>query len=83
MAELVFTCRVESAGTAENRETLINLTDTGGEFSSRWFTALDSVKREMLATALAAIGTGFTVTVVLFDKTDEYTPIMRLYLRTT
>ncbi len=58
-----FVCIVEQAGVATsgamtpNPGVALLLTDTGGAFQSTWFYAANSGKKEMLAVALAAIGT--------------------------
>jgi hypothetical protein len=54
----------------------------GGAFGAqdgRWFKAADVVKKEMLATALAAMSTGRHVS-ALVTSTVEYSTINRLYI---
>ena len=74
-----FTCNVVSAGPDENGNVLVKLTDSGGAFVARWFDAVAVSKREMLATALAAMTSGFKV-IALLVSTDEYSQINRLYI---
>ena len=74
-----FTCRVQLAGPAEDGKIYIHLKDELGAFES-WFFAYDSIKQEMLATALTAISTGFPVSAAL-TSSDEYSQIERLYIK--
>ena len=76
-----FLCTVDRVGPAEDGVVYIWLTDRGGSFS-HWFVVLDAIKREMLATALAAISTGYRVEVFL-ASTDPYGQINHLYLHRT
>lgn len=73
-------CRVVAAGAAENEKIYVKLDSHDDEFTDhRWFTADPTMKREMLATALAAINGDKNVWVELVD-TEEYSRVMRLYL---
>lgn len=73
-----FTCRVQRVGPAENGNIYINLKDESGAFD-HWFFANEAIKKEMLATALTAISTGFLVAVAL-ESTDAYAQINRFYI---
>jgi hypothetical protein len=84
-----YTCDVNLAGPAANStETanpviFINLTDTGGAFANYWFFADNVAKREMLATALAALSTNFRVSALLDPpnaNNSPYTQCYRFYL---
>jgi hypothetical protein len=65
-----YTCSVLKAGpSAEGTETAspviyIMLTDQAGSFANCWFYAANSAKSEMLTAALAAIGSGASVSVL-------------------
>jgi len=75
-----FTCEVVRTGPAEDGTVFIMLRDLGGAFGPGWYPAVDAMKREMLATALAAISTGFHVDVSL-SSTDEYAGrVNRMYV---
>ncbi len=80
-----YTCRVHRAGPAETGQIYIMLSHLNPlglpepVFPGRWFEAFDDVKREMLATALAALPLGLTVTAALEDSV-EYSKIQRLYV---
>ena len=47
----------------------------------RWYIAQETCKREMLATALAAMSAGLVVDAVL-EKIEDQAPIYRVYLTT-
>ncbi len=76
-----FDCFVNLTGPAEDGTIFIHLRETGGKFD-RWYSATAGMKKEMLATALAALTSGKPVTVDL-TTTDEYGVVNRLYVRTT
>ncbi len=67
MASFFGKCKVETAGAADNGIIGIQLTSleiaSGVGFNTHWFTAAESVKREQLAVALAALTTGKRVMV--------------------
>jgi hypothetical protein len=73
-----FTCDVMWTGPIENGEVYILLREVGGQFE-RWYSPVSQVRKEMLATALTAITTGFRVSAAL-STTDEYGTIERLYV---
>jgi hypothetical protein len=75
-----FLCNVVSAGPDETGSVNVRLTDSGGTFNTRWFGAVATAKREMLATALVAMTSGFRVDALLVS-TDEYSQLDRLYIR--
>jgi len=75
-----FACLVQETGPAEDGEIYVRLRAVSGEFDNRWFKAYPSLKREMLATALTGISTGFNVNVELVSI-DEYAVIERLFVR--
>ena len=72
-------CDVRRTGAAENCVVYVMLRDTGGAFLGRWFKAVDQMKREILATALAAMSTGRPVD-ALVPSTVEYSDLNRLYI---
>jgi hypothetical protein len=77
-----FNCQVVQAGSADDGKMYIGLQDTANPPSWtpwRWYFAIDVVKNEMLATALAAISTGCRVSVDLVDIV-QYSQINRLYI---
>jgi hypothetical protein len=87
-----YVCDVNLAGpAADSSETpnpviFLNLTDVGGAFTRYWFFADNVAKREMLATALAAISTNFRVSAALDPpnaNNNPYTQCYRLYLNKT
>lgn len=55
-----YLCAVLQAGADENQSINICLMPAGTD-TPRWFAAVDAMKREMLATALAAITSGYNV----------------------
>lgn len=73
-----FDCEVQKAGPAEDGTIFIWLRHTGGAFNC-WFSATPTMKREMLATALAALS-GRKVVNVYLTSTDEYSVINRMYV---
>jgi hypothetical protein len=73
-----FACNVTMTGPAETGEIYIRLREVGGQFE-KWFSAVGQERKEMLATALTAISTGYRVTAAL-STTDEYGTINRLYV---
>lgn len=77
-----FQCQVIRAGPADDGKIYIALQDTATPpnwTGSLWYYAIDLMKNEMLATALAAMSTGYTVNVDLTD-TVQYSQINRFYL---
>jgi hypothetical protein len=74
-----FTCDVTWAGPIENGQIWIRLREVGGQFE-RWYSPVSIVQKEMLATALTAMTTGFRVDAALTTK-DEWGPIERLYIK--
>ena len=74
------TCEVLRTGPAENGKIYIALSDVNGSFGFRWFEAIDIWAKEMLATALTALTTGFHVTALLDEGAPEYSVISRLYV---
>lgn len=74
-----FACEVGSAGPADNGNIYILLRDVGGAFPFQWYVAVSNERKEMLATALAAITSGFRASVYLVSK-DAYSQINCLYI---
>lgn len=74
-----FTCEVGAAGPAEDGTIYVLLKDVGGAFPYQWYYAIVNERKEMLATALAAITSGIKVTVYLVSK-DPYSQINRMYI---
>ena len=75
-----YNCDVVRAGPGGDDTIAIMLRDKAGAFPSRWFVALPAQRKEMLATALTAITTGFSVRASL-NAIDENTVINRLYVQ--
>jgi hypothetical protein len=84
-----YTCQVTEAGpAADGTETTppviyIELTDQAGSFSAQWFYAAENARDEILAVALSAISTGFSVEAAAVAPNPggtPYTEISRLYL---
>lgn len=76
-----FMCDVIRAGPDQNGAVNIMLTDkaTPPVFAVTWFQALDAVKQQMLAVALAAISTGIQVNVNLVSA-DAGSTILTFYI---
>jgi hypothetical protein len=73
-----FTCDVTMAGPTEDGSIWIRLREVGGQWE-RWYSPVSIVRKEMFATALTAITTGFRVWAAL-STTDEWGPIERMYI---
>lgn len=71
-------CTVNRAGPAENGVIYIHLRAADGSFNN-WFQAFPGMKKEMLATALAAMNTSSSVQVHL-EATTAYSQVNRLYV---
>jgi hypothetical protein len=80
MAAQFVICQVSQTGPSENGEVYVNLTEKGGAFQNRWFIATPSKRREILATALAAITTGFNVNVGLDSPAADSSQIHDMYI---
>lgn len=74
-------CRVNRAGPAAGGTIFIHLREKDGEFNV-WFKAEPGFKKEMLATALAAMNMGTNV-IVNLDSTEAYSQINRLYVKSS
>jgi len=74
-----FDCIVNLTGPAEDGTVFIHLRERAGQFD-RWYSATQSMKKEMLATALVALSSNKPVSANL-NTTDEYGVINRLYVR--
>ena len=76
-----YTCTVNMAGPGWGTHCYIKLSDTAATpaFENRWFVALDSQKKEMLAVALTAMTNGLNV-LVYVDSPDIYSIIRAMYL---
>ena len=76
-----YTCTVNMAGAGWGTHCYIKLSDTAATpaFENRWFVALDSQKKEMLATALTAMTNGMQVWVNL-SSSRAYSIIRAMYL---
>ena len=72
-------CDVNRAGPAENGIIYIHLRHKDGTFN-HWFEANSNMKKEMLATALAAMNMGARVQARITD-TAAYSEIQRLYVK--
>jgi hypothetical protein len=75
-----YSCTVNRAGPADDGNIYIMLSDRAGAFGGRWFVALPSQQKPMLATALTAMTTNFAVDAALADPPNEFTEIQRLYV---
>ena len=76
-----YTCTVNMAGAGWGTHCYIKLSDTAAtpDFENKWFVALDSQEKEMLATALTAMTNGLNV-LVYVDSPDIYSIIRAMYL---
>jgi len=76
-----YTCTVKMAGAGWGTHCYIKLSDTAAtpDFENKWFVALDSQKKEMLAVALTAMTNGLNV-LVYVDSPDIYSIIRAMYL---
>lgn len=74
-----YACKVNRTGPAEDGTVFIHLRENSGKFDS-WYSATPNMKREMLATALAALTSNKPVDVYL-TTTAQYGVINRLYVR--
>lgn len=76
-----YICKVNMAGPGWGNRCFIKLSDTAASpaFKKTWFVALDSQKKEMLATALTAMDNNCNV-VVYIGSTSEYSIIYAMYL---
>lgn len=72
-------CKVNRAGPAENGVIYIHLREKDGAFNF-WFQAVPGMKKEMLATALAALNMQTNV-VANLEATTAYSQINRLYVK--
>lgn len=70
-------CKVTGAGPKQDA-VLIRITDSGGRFADRWFTARPPAKKEMLATALSAMINGYTCWMEAVSDQEE-SEIDRIY----
>jgi hypothetical protein len=76
-----YNCDVIAAGpAADDLKVHIRLRDKAGAFDSTWFEANPAQQKEMLATALTAITTRFSVSAVL-DATTEGSQLIKLYVQ--
>jgi len=71
---------ITKAGPAENGVIYIALRPSDGSWH-RWFEANSSIEKELLATALTAVGTGKKAQVAV-TGTTQYSTINRLYVYT-
>ena len=76
-----YTCTVNMAGPGWGTHCYIKLSDTAAtpDFENRWFVALDSQKKEMLAVALTAMTNNMNV-LVCVSSPNEYSIIRAMYL---
>ena len=76
-----YTCTVNMAGAGWGTNCYIKLSDTAATpaFENRWFVALSSQKKEMLATALTAMTNNMNVWVHI-DSPNAYSIIRAMYL---
>lgn len=74
-----FNCQVTQTGPAEDGSVYVGLWDDKGSFKDRWFKATDKIEKEILATALTAMSTGFKVA-ALVEAPAQYSELKRLYL---
>jgi hypothetical protein len=82
MSVTIETCRVKRAGPSGDGKIYIELADVNdAKFNgARFFCAMPGREREMLATALAAITSGYNVWVEL-DSNVEYSNVTKIYLK--
>jgi hypothetical protein len=75
-----FDCEVIRVGPAEDGKIYIGLRPLAGQWPGwRWYSAVSTQRKEMLATALTAITNELHVTVAL-STTDAYGTINRCYV---
>jgi hypothetical protein len=81
MAAGWFTCTVTRAGPAEDGTVFVALTDVSAsnQFTNQWFKAVDSVKSQILETALVVVANNKRAQCSLSDTT-EYSTINRFYI---
>lgn len=73
-------CEVTATGPREDGAVFIGLKAIDGSLDGgRWFKAFPGMQKEMLATALCAMGTGMLVRAGLSDLTES-SVIERLYI---
>jgi len=83
MVQWFFNCTVTLTGlSVDHNRTVVGLTDVGGTFVNRQFIAADSVRKELLATALTALSTGHRVQAALDDGAAEFGTLYALYVTT-
>lgn len=75
-----YQCEVGMTGPAEDGTVYINLKDKGNAFGPRWFKASPDIRKDLLATALTAVSTGYVVETLL-DSPADYSVIHRMYVR--
>jgi len=76
-----YTCTVNMAGAGWGTHCYIKLSDTAAtpDFENKWFVALDSQEKEMLATALTAMTNNMQVKVYI-SSSSPYSIIRAMYL---
>ena len=76
-----YTCTVKMAGAGWGTHCYIKLSDTAAtpDFENKWFVALDSQEKEMLATALTAMTNNMQVKVYI-SSSSPYSIIRAMYL---
>ncbi len=72
-------CRVVRAGPNDDGNIALMLTDANGAFTNRWFGANPQIRKETLATALAAVSTGLHVDAML-SSADEFSLVDKCHL---
>src|SRR3981081_1943614 len=81
MVEWFRNCNVVLTGqNVEDNRAVVGLTDGDGAFADRQFYAADAVRKELLATALTAIGTGQLVQAAVDDGAPEFGTLHALYV---
>jgi hypothetical protein len=73
-----FDCRTDRVGPGEDGTIWVMLTDRGGQFTEQWFTALATIRQQVLQTALVAVQNDLVCQVAL-TGTDPDSEIYRIH----
>lgn len=81
-ASASYICNVIMAGPGGAApQVLLKLTDSGGSFSNRWFTARSGQEKTMLATALTAQANNMQIFIYTDTSLPGYPVITSMYLQ--
>ena len=76
-----FVVQAHAAGMSIGGALMLQLTDTNGAFTNKWFTTIDATKKEMLATALTGIATGQNLWIAVDPNAGGFPVIDTVFLR--